>query len=366
MPGVKPGTSAPSTKKKVPKVIHPLATPGYIIIFRFISACVLNILGFVLTYTCLIIAIPISLLAKAVQNIVVFARIKYQSAKAEYSSASETFWYLTAHNDQTPNLVLLLAVKGHVSCEKVECLLQNRLSGGNSEGHIEEKANFKRLFRTPKWVFRELVWIENNAECRKTVIQADLDNTCLFTAEGKAINLHGFSNGNEWQVYLYSSNGNFEDNTSSIIVLQFRHCIADLHTLIYAVSKSFLDRQVFIFREEISPTQGFCLGLMALLAGPSIFAKTLLKSKDLTFTQPPSTCRKRAIFYSEAISRSDVDIVTTATGTSGKSCMDLLFTSQEIKCLLLYELCTQGRIVLLNALYLNCLTGFDRNTAVWN
>jgi hypothetical protein len=326
MPGIKPGTSNPSTKKKIPKVIHPLATPGYIIIAKFIASCILNILGFVLTYTCLLIAIPIALLAKVVQKVTVFVRIKCQGAKAEYGSSSETFWYLTGYDEQAPNLVLLMAVKGRVSCENVEYLLESRLNP-NGEAHFEVRANFKRLFKAPKRVFRELVWLENNVECRKTVIQADLENACLFTSEGKVINLQGFSNSSDWQVYLYSDNGNLEDNTSNIIVLQFRHCIVDLHTLVYAVSKSILDRQVFIFREEITPTQGFCLGLIALLAGPSIFARTLLKSQDLALKEPPSTCRKRAIFYSEAVNRSDVDIVTTATGTSGKSRMDSLFIS---------------------------------------
>ena len=318
MPGVKPGTSNTLTKKKIPKVIHPLATTGYIIIVKFIAACILNILGFVITYTCLLIVIPISLLAKVAQKVVVFIRIKYQNAKAEYGSSSETFWYLTGHEEQRPNLVLLVAVKGRVSCENVECLLENRLNP-NSEAPFEDRANFKRLFKTPKRVFRELVWLENNVECRKTVIQADLENACLFTSKSKVINVQGFSNCNDWQVYLYSNNGNLEDNTCSIIVLQFRHCIVDLHTLVYALSKSFLDKQVHFFREEITPTQGFCLGLISLLAGPSIFLKMLLKPKDIVFREPLSTCKKRAIFYSEVVNRSDVDIVTTATGTSGKS-----------------------------------------------
>ena len=318
MPGIKPGTSNSLPKKKVPKVVHPLATPGYVIIVKFIAGCILNILGFILTYTLLLIAIPISLLVKVVQKVVVFVRIHYRNAKAEYGSSSETFWYLTGHDEQRPNLVLLLAVKGRISCENVECLLENRLNP-NGEAHFEERANFKRLFKTPKRLFRELVWLEHNVECRKTVIQADLENACSScTSDGKVINLQGFSNCNDWQVYLYSNNGNLEDDTCSIILLQFRHCIVDLHTLVYAASKSLLDKHVFVFREEITPTQGFCLGLIALLSGPSIFAKTLLKPKDLVFREPPSASRKRAIFYSEAVNRSDVDIVTTATGTSGK------------------------------------------------
>ena len=319
MAGVKPGSSAPSSKKTIPKVRHPLAIPGYIIVSKFIAVCFLNILVFVFTYAFLFIAIPVSLLAKFVQKILVFVRIKCQNAKAEYGSGSENFWFLTNYEGQTPNVVLLMAVKGRLSCENVEYLLHNRLNYDN-EGHFEERAsNFKRLNRTPKRVFRELVWMENNVECRKPVIQADLESACLFTTEGNVVDLQRFSNCNEWQVYLYSSNGNVGDNTGSIIVLEFRHCIADLHSLVYAISKSFLDRQVFIFRDEITPAQGFCLGFMALLAGPSIFMKMLLKSKDSTFTEPPFGCRKRAIFYSQTISRSDVDIVTTATGTSGKS-----------------------------------------------
>lgn len=315
MPDFKPGASRDFDKQRIPKVIHPLATPGYLIIFKFITSCVLNILGFVLTYTTLLIALPISLLAKVVQKILVFVRIKSQGAKAEYGNASETFWFLTASEDRTPNLILLLAVKGHFSCEDLEYLLQNRLNC-SGENVLQERSNFERLSRSPKRVFRELVWLEDNLQRRKAIIEGDLDSACLFNPEGKTINLQAFSNSDDWQVYLYTSvNENTTDN--SIIVLQFRRCIADLHTLVYAMSKSFLDHQVFIFREEITSTQGFCLGLLALFAGPSIFVRSLFESKDMTFLEPPQTCRKRAIFFSEAISRADVDNVTTATGTSG-------------------------------------------------
>ncbi|XP_028397290.1 uncharacterized protein LOC114521082 [Dendronephthya gigantea] len=314
MPDVKPGTSTACDKQRIPKVIHPLATPGYVIIFKFITSCVLNILGFVLIYTFLFIALPISLLAKVVQKILVFVRIKSQGAKADYGNASETFWFLTASEDRTPNLILLLAVKGHFSCEDLGYLLQNRLNC-NGENILQERSNFERLSRSPKRIFRKLVWLEDNLERRKAIIQGDLESACLCDAGGKTMNLQAFSNSNDWQIYLYTSvNENTTDN--SAIVLQFRHCIADLHTLVYAVSKSFLDHQVFMFREEITSTQGFCLGLLALLAGPSIFVRSLFESKDMTFLEPPQTCRKRAIFYSQAISRADVDIVTTATGTS--------------------------------------------------
>ena len=318
MPGIKPGNSAPFTKKKIPKIIHPLATPGYIIVLKFITACVLNILGFALTYTLLLIAIPIALLAKFVQKIAVSVRVKFRGTKAEYGSASETFWFLTSCEERMPNLILLLTVKGQVDCEDLEGLVRNRLNCGD-EGQLEGRVNFKRLYRTPKRIFHELVWLENNIDCQKTVIQADLESACLCTLEGKVVNLQRLSNSNEWQVYLYTRNGNLNENGNSVIVLQFRHCIVDLHTLVYAMSKSFIDKQVYMFREEITYAQGFCLGLLALLSGPSIFVKSLIKPKDLTFTEPPSTpAGKRAIFYSESISRSDVEIVTTATGTSGK------------------------------------------------
>ena len=317
MPEVKPGNSTTTSNKKTPKVIHHLATPGYVIIFKFITTCVLNIVGFVLTYTFLLIAIPLSLLVKFVQKIVVLIRVKYQSAKAEYGSAAETFWFLTANEDRRPSVILVLAVKGSLNCENLECLLRNRLTA-NCEGTFEERGNCKRLNRTPRRIFRELVWFENNAESRPTVVQADTDVACLFTSECKVINVRGFTNRSQWQVSLYSSNGNLEDSTNSLILLHFRHCISDLHTLVYAMSKSLLDRQAFAFREEITPAQGCCLGLLALLAGPSIFVKTLLKPRDSTFIEPLSVDRKRAIFYSEAVGKNDVDTVTTATGTSGE------------------------------------------------
>ena len=320
MPGVKPGNSTTTTtnsNRKTPKVIHPLSTPGYVIIFKFITTCFLNILGFVLTYTLLLIAIPLSLLVKFVQKIAVLIRVKYESAKAEYGSAGEAFWFLTSSEDRRPSVILVLAVKGSLDTENVERLLRNRLTS-NCEETLEDRGNCKRLKRTPKRVFRELVWFENNAESQATIVLADMDAACLFTPQCNVITVQGFANCAEWQVSLYTGNGNLSDESNSIILLNLRHCIADLHTLVYAMSRSFLDRPAFVFREEITPTQGCCLGLLAFLAGPSIFARTLMKPRDFSFTEPPSFGRKRAIFYSEPVGRNDVDIVTTATGTSGE------------------------------------------------
>lgn len=317
MPVIRPGNSSLTTKKRIPKVVHPLGRPGYLIVAKFIAACILNILSFVLTYSFLLVAIPIALIAKFVQKTLVVLRIKYQRLNAAFGNAGETYWFLTSHEHYKSNLIMLVAVKGPIDAENLECLLEKRLNTLNENG-VEERARLMRLDRQPIGVFGKLVWIENATKQRKTVVQVDSENACLTATECNIVNLQSFVNSSEWQAYLYSNNGDFCESTDNLIVLRFDRCMADLQSLVYAVSKSLMDRQVYVFRDEITPAQAFCLGFMSLLAGPSIFARTLLKSKDLTFTETPSTCRKLAVFYSKPIVRSDVEIVTTATGTSGK------------------------------------------------
>ena len=310
------GTSVAASKVTVPKIIHPLSTPGYVIVVQFILNCISNVVVFSLTYSFLLVALPVALLLKVVKRCAVHVRLLTQGLrlKMEIGSAEEKFWFVnTATSEMSPSLVLLLVLKGQVSVQTVECLVRNRLSYSKDDN---QKSHLCRLARIPSYVFHELVWTDGDLVDDKMVSEVKSPGVSpIFELEKRKFIIESTSSNKDWQIYLYS-NGEGLTVDNNLIFFRFHHCYADINTFVQFLSRNFLDSPTFAFRGEVPPSQAFCLGIMALFSGPSIFFRALFKTNDRIFSEAPSRNR-RAIFYSEFVSKEDVETIATATGASG-------------------------------------------------
>ena len=305
-------TSVAATKTRVPSIVHPLSSSGYLIIIQFILSCVVNVLIFSLAYSFLVLAFPISLLYKIGQKCVVRIRVLSQGGgKADVGNSSEKFWFVSTDETRFPSLFLLLIVKGELGIELVNFLIHNRLS--YCKGEVG-KTHLSRLARTPRLIFHELMWFETNLD-DNPIKEVNPKRIHLFEFKKRKFTIENPTSDVDWQVYHYSNEEGLANN--NIIFFGFHHSYADLYTFVYFLSGNFLDKTAFAFRNEVSSTQAFCLSCIALLAGPSIFVKSLLKANNAIFLEPTGK-KERAIFFSEPVSRLLVETITTVTGASGR------------------------------------------------
>lgn len=311
MPEFKPN-HAKSYEKKIPKIDHPSSTPDTLIYVEFVFQCLFKILGFALIYGFLVVAVPISVIVKLVSKLLAFARLKYRDVKANYGNAWETFWFLSDGEGHTANLILLCTVNGSLSSERLQNFLHDRFLC--KKEREEESGYLRRLRQKPERVFRELIWLDKNANYALNVTQVDMDSTCMETCNNTIMDIQHMSSCKEWQVFLYAPTRENQSTEKCFIMLRFRHTLTDLHNLADATSKCFRDQQASTSCEKMPMSRSFCLGMFVFFEGPSIFLKSLFKPKDSMFASPFS---KRTLVYAEPISKNDIDIVTTATGASG-------------------------------------------------